>query len=107
MVKIKAVLSFIDNLFMSFLGLTLIDVVGVVNLEDISFFESVDNRIKIAMAILGLFYYTVQIIFKCINFFKDTKLKDINIESKKEELEKLKRDNDAEEEKKLKDDTNN
>lgn len=107
MVKFKMILNFIDNLFMSFLGLTLIDVIGVVNLDDISVFESIDNRIKTVMAVLGLFYYVIKTVFSCITFWKDGKLKDIEIEHHREYLEKLKRENDIEQEKMFKNDTTN
>lgn len=83
--KIKAVYLIFDTFLVGICGLTIIDLLTIVNLGDYSF---VDDAIKTILAFAGLFYL---IAIKIPHEWRNNKL---NREIKKKELEKLEMENE-------------
>lgn len=99
MTKIKSLLNFVEYYFLSIWGLTILDIMPLVNLD---IFDNIDDTIKTAMALFGAIFFLAQLPFKIMELVDKKKLRQIEIEHKAEELERLRRENDLAD-----DDTNN
>lgn len=84
MSKLKAIINFLDTFFLSVWGLTLMDLLPLIDLD---LFSSLDNTIKTLMALAGFVYFVITIPHKL-------KMNKINRKIRQEELEKLTKEND-------------
>lgn len=87
MLTIKKFFNFIDSLFLSVWGITVLDLLPII---DTNILESVDNTIKSVMVVLGLIYYVIVIYFKIQNKIIDKKMNEVELEKKMFEFEKSK-----------------
>lgn len=97
MTKIKAIINFLDTVFLSFWGLTIFEILSFVDLD---FFNTIDNSIKTIMALLGCLYFLVSLPYKVKKLNHEKKMNDhqremntIERKIKLEELEKLEYEN--------------
>jgi len=87
MSKLKAIINFLDTFFLSVWGITLMDLLPLIDLD---LFSSLDNTIKTLMALAGFVYFVITIPHKL-------KMNKINRKIKQEELEKITKENDKKE----------
>jgi uncharacterized membrane protein YqjE len=90
MATIKWLYSFIEKIFLGFWGLTVIELIPILNL---GLLKGIDDTIKIIMATVGAVYLIVQLPYKIWSLKDKKKSSKLDIELKKQELEKLKREN--------------
>lgn len=83
MAKIKILIKFLDYFFGSVLGLTIIELLPMLNLN---IFDTVDGALKGFLALAGLLYFLISIPHK----FKMQKLER---QMKEEELNRIKKQN--------------
>lgn len=91
MTKIKSLLNIAEYYFLTIWGVTLLDIIPLVNLD---LFGNIDNTIKTAMALFGAIYFAFSLPFKIKDLIHKSKIQKIEAEMKLEELERLKREND-------------
>jgi len=84
MTKIKSFFNFLDTVFFSVWGLTIIDLIPIIGIS------SVDNLIKTLMAAVGFVYFALSIPHK-------RKIQKLERKLKEQELEKLTKENDKNE----------
>lgn len=87
MPNLKLIFNFLDVTFSSFWALIMVDILPF--MHTIPVLKSVDETIKLLMSFAGLVYFAFRIFF-----YSRHQTLDMNI--KKEELKKLKRENDEE-----------
>ena len=83
MSKLKFLYNLLDTIFLGVWGLTIMDLVPLLNVE---IFDSIDGVIKTLMAFVGLLYFIVTIPHKI-------KMQRLDRKIRKEELEKIEREN--------------
>lgn len=84
MASLRLFFKFMDVLFISVWGLTIMDLLKISN---VTAYSSIDNWIKTLMAVLGLIYLVISIPHKI-------KMQRLDREKKQEEIEKLKIENE-------------
>lgn len=84
MASLRLFFKFMDVLFISVWGLTIMDLLKISN---VTMYSSIDNWIKTLMAVLGLIYLVISIPHKI-------KMQRLDREKKQEEIEKLKIENE-------------
>ena len=89
MASLKLFYGFMDVLFFSIWGLTIMDVLKLIN---VGTYSDIDNIIKTLMALAGLIYFAFSIPHKL-------KMQRLERKMKEEEIEKLERENDKEKDK--------
>lgn len=87
MLTIKKFYNFLDTIFLSYWGVTLIDIFPDFNAN---FLESVDGKIKLAFSVVGFIYFTMKTVFYVLEKIIDWKIKRIDQESKELDLKKKK-----------------
>lgn len=92
MTKLKSLLSFLENISLSIWGLTILDIIPLI---DFNIFSSIDNTIKTSMALFGAIYFAISLPFKVFDLLHKKKLQKLDMEIKKEELEKIQNENDS------------
>lgn len=89
MLALRKLYNFLDTLFFSLWGITLIDVFPNI---DAGFLSSIDGKIKIVFTFLGLIYFAMKIVFFGLEKIVDWKIKKIDQESKELDLKKKRND---------------
>ena len=83
MSKIKYLYNLLDTLFLGVWGLTIMDLIPLLNIQ---IFESIDGVIKTLMAFVGCVYFVITIPHKI-------KMQKLDRKIRQEELEKIEKEN--------------
>lgn len=86
----KWVYNFFNAIALSVWGITIIDLFAVMAGGESSLVAGIDNGVKIIMAVAGSIYFIVKAIIELPHKYKMQKL---DLEKKKQELEKAKKGN--------------
>lgn len=87
MVNYKIIWAYLEKFSLGLWGLNLMDLMAI---SDINFFEGLDANLKTAFGIVGFLYLLVQLPFKVLELISKRKSNELENEIKQEEL-KLKK----------------